>query len=106
MFGWLWGKINGLKTVDEIGKEEILQRAIKTDVYCSLKCAFCDKKAIGYETHQNCGFRVCEDHADRVTLMLPPGYEIDLLEGKPKSTSYGGYTYLGGYRKRFRLEEK
>jgi hypothetical protein len=77
----------------------------------NMTCSYCNKIAIGYETHTNCGIGVCKDHADLITLMLLPGYEIDLLQGKAHSTaqedgdSYGGYTYFGGLRRRFTTQD-
>lgn len=114
MIGWIRRKLLGLKTIEEIEtpdlpddlpEEEIIKLAYK-DEYPPTggrTCSYCDKRAIGYETHINCGACVCEEHASKITLKLPPGYRIDLLKGKPHSTtqkdgcSYGGYMYFGGH---------
>jgi hypothetical protein len=114
---WIFKKIFGLKSVDEIEdpyipdltQDEVLKQSVKSEYSRSdgVSCSYCNKVAIGYETHTNCGVCVCEDHADKITLMLKEGYEIDLIKGKPHSTtqkngmSYGGYRHFGGYRHRF-----
>jgi hypothetical protein len=119
MIGWFVRKLLGLKTVDEIEvpeipddlpEEEIRKLEYKNDENGGNNkgtCSLCGKPAIGYESHTNCGIMVCMEHASKVTLKLSPGYGIDLLNGKPKSTtqkdgySYGGYRNFGGYRYRF-----
>lgn len=117
MTPWIIRKILGLKSVDEIEdpqlpdltQDEVRAQSVKSEPPQTEKmsCSYCGKPAIGYESHINCGVGVCEDHADKITLMLQEGYEIDLLKGKPHSTtqkngmSYGGYRYFGGFRCRF-----
>ena len=49
-----------------------------TDTISDQKCSFCDNKfAIGYETFDNCGGFVCEDHASKELLSMEPGEEFD-----------------------------
>jgi hypothetical protein len=45
------------------------------------KCSYCSKLAIGYETVDDGGWFVCEDHGSKELLSMKPGEEFDEKNG-------------------------